>query len=237
MEYTFESLIQNGWLLSDKKESILGNLFNQKIDYYKIVPLTGRKNRYGATYFQLFLQNKNGVTSSQPVIIGLYNKGEYPAYNWIEIIRLSFQIDFKTDEKVYFHDSDNSLTQQLFNRLVDILPPGWHIMVEYDSPEHSDTARLLASGIPPIATPLGYTLFHAGCNAGFRDWYIAEGGVEGPRKIQGNKALDKEHAKGKAMEMANELKVFLKQPTSIRITPQEEKARQNALKILNYITQ
>ena len=36
-------------------------------------------------------------------------------------------------------------------------------------------------------------LFAAGCGAGLRDWYIAEGSGEGPHKLQGYKALNKEH--------------------------------------------
>jgi len=47
------------------------------------------------------------------------------------------------------------------------------------------------------------------CGASFKDWYIAEGGSEGPRKLQGYKAPDRQHAQRKANEMALELKAFL----------------------------
>ena len=82
-------------------------------------------------------------------------------------------------------------------------------MAEYDSPEQQDTARSLALGIPPIATPLGYMLFLIGCGAGFRDWHFAEGGSEGPRKLQGYKPLDRQHARLRIEQTIQELTAFL----------------------------
>jgi hypothetical protein len=100
------------------------------------------------------------------------------------------------------------------------------MMVEYDSPEQQDTAHSLALGIPPVATPLGYMLFLAGCGAGFKDWHFAEGGIEGPRKLQGYKALDNQHAQIKAREIAQELTSFLHQPSSGTFPQLEQAARQ-----------
>ena len=58
-------------------------------------------------------------------------------------------------------------------------------MAEYESRPRTSTARALAAGVPPVATPLGALLFDLGCGVAFRDWYISEGGREGPRKLQG----------------------------------------------------
>ena len=69
--------------------------------------------------------------------------------------------------------------------------------------------RALGLGIPPVATPLVYLIVQAGCWAGFKDRYIAEGGREGPRKLQGFKALNGEHERRKAVEIAEELKSLL----------------------------
>src|SRR3989304_3573391 len=44
----------------------------------------GPKNRVGATYFQFVIVDGSG-RESQPVLQGLSNTGEYPAYNWIEV--------------------------------------------------------------------------------------------------------------------------------------------------------
>ena len=106
------------------------------------------------------------------------------------------------------------------------------MMVEYESPEQQDTARSLALGIPPVATLLGYMLFSAGCGAGFKDWYFAEGGGEGARKLQGYKALDEQHAQMKAKELVQELRVFLSRLPLAAGSELEMAARDRALAIL-----
>ena len=107
------------------------------------------------------------------------------------------------------------------------------MMVEYDSPEQQDTARSLALGIPPAATPLGYLLFLVGCGVSFRDWYFAEGGSEGPCKFQGDKALSGQHAQLKTEEMVRELRAFLDRVPSTEGSELEEAARDRALAILD----
>ena len=107
------------------------------------------------------------------------------------------------------------------------------MMIEYDSPEQQDTARSLALGIPPAATPLGYMLFLIGCGAGFRDWYFAEGGSEGPRKLQGYKALTKQQGRLKTEETIQELTAFLDRLPSAASPELERVARDRALAILN----
>jgi hypothetical protein len=64
-------------------------------------------------------------------------------------------------------------------------------MVSYegDQPVHEETLLGLSAGIPPVATPLGHLLFLSGF-AYIKDWYLAEGGMEGPRKLWGEKAPD-----------------------------------------------
>ena len=106
-------------------------------------------------------------------------------------------------------------------------------MVEYDSPEHRRTAQSLARGIPAIATPLGYNLFLAGCGASFKDWHFAEGGLEGPRKLQGNKALNSEYARLRIEQTTRQLATFLKSLSSRHISDFERSAQAIAVDILN----
>jgi hypothetical protein len=233
---TFNSFKKKGWTVPSTKEHILGNLQGKRLGSHRLLLLVGPKNRFGATYFQVFLQNARGETSQQPIIMGLHNQGSYPSYNWIEIISLAPEAEFDSGEEISFSISSNGRTQQLFKYLADLLPSGGHMMVEYDSPEQRDTAQSLALGIPPIATPLGYTLFLAGCGIGFRDWYFAEGGSEGPRKLQGYKALDSRHAKMKTKEIVQELRDFLGWQPS-RTMPQLVKAaRERALAVLSTLS-
>ena len=147
-ESTIDSLRRRGWAPASSQEHILGNLQGKRLGPFELLPLVGPKNRFGATYFQVFLQNAHGETSQQPVITGLHNHGSYPSYNWIEIISLALKADFDSGEQVFFSVSSNGLTQQLFKHLADLLPSGGHMMVEYDSPEQQDTAQSLVLGIP-----------------------------------------------------------------------------------------
>jgi hypothetical protein len=64
-------------------------------------------------------------------------------------------------------------------------------MVSYEGEQeiHRETLLSLAGGVPPAATPLGYLLVLGGFGH-VKDWYLAEGGMEGPRKLWGEKAPD-----------------------------------------------
>jgi len=141
------------------------------------------------------------------------------------------QVSFGSGEQV-FDISANGLTPQLLQYLADLIPPGGHMMVEYDSPEQQDTARSLALGIPPAATPLGYMLFLIGCGIGFRDWHFAEGGSEGPRKLQGYKGLNNQHIRLKREETAQQLMAFLERLPCVVNSELERAARDRALAIL-----
>ena len=180
----------------------------------------------------MFLRDESGEISLQPVVIGLHNQGKYPSYNWIEIISFSSRVSFGTGEE-FLDISLTGLTRQLFQYLADLIPPAGHMMVEYDSPEQQDTAASLALGIPPIVTPLGYMLFLIGCGTGFKDWHFAEGGSEGPRKLQGYKTLNSQQAKLKIEETTRKLTTLLDRLSSKDISELERAAQGKALDILN----
>jgi hypothetical protein len=52
-------------------------------------------------------------------------------------------------------------------------------------------------------------MFAAGCGVAFRDWYISEGGREGPRKLQGFRAIDHEHERIRGEQMFRELDEYM----------------------------
>ena len=92
--------------------------------------------------------------------------------------------------------------------------PGWSRRAGTSWPStrsrpRTSTARALAAGVPPVATPLGALLFDLGCGVAFRDWYISEGGREGPRKLQGFRATNEEHARTRGLETIAALDAFL----------------------------
>ncbi len=105
-------------------------------------------------------------------------------------------------------------------------------MVSYDSLEQRDTDRSLSLGIPPAVTSRGYLMLMIGCGVGFKDWYFSEAGIEGPRKLQGYKALSEESARLKNRELVDELRAFLRRP-SLADSELEKAAHHRARAILD----
>lgn len=226
--------LDKGWRVAEDDEHPLHLLNGQRLGEATILVLLGPKNRFGATYFQVLLLDDDQV-SEQPVVSGLYSSGPYPSYNWVEVISLGEHVTFTPSAKDKGRRLDirqSGLDRELLKRIAYLIPPGGHMMIEYDSPGQRETARSLEVGIPPAATPLGYLLYSIGCGAGFRNWYFAEGGSEGPRKLQGYKPLNEVNAREKARELARELLEFLNRPFNPRHADVEEPARQRATEIL-----
>jgi len=127
--------------------------------------------RVGGRYFRAAIASDR---NAQPFLHGLYNTGPYPAQNWIEIFDMRVPGEPLAD---------------YLRPLADTIPPGGHLSIEYENPVWQSTFRDLLAGTPPADTPLGKLLASLGCGASYKDWYFPEGGQEGGRKLQGNKAL------------------------------------------------
>jgi hypothetical protein len=156
----------------------------------------------GAWRFTLHLRNAKDRVSA-PVIYGRFFEGRGMwILPWLEV---------EYHSTVGFGDSElklpHELELKLFKALSGILPPGGRIMVKYGG--HLDTARALAMGVPPPATPLGSILWHAGFRW-FKDWYFPEGWMEGDEKLQGNKPMDFEHEKKRVAAVTEKLRSFLR---------------------------
>ena len=171
----------------------------------------GPRSAVGSTYFRCYLATPDGRTTG-PVVFGLQNSGPYPGFNWVEV--LDYFASLPLDSGGTFEVTAD-IERALFERLASVVPPGGHFMAEYDSGARTLTARALAARVPPVATPLGALLFEVGCGVAFRDWYIAEGGREGPRKLQGFRALDDDHARTRGLEAAEALDAFLAERGSL----------------------
>ena len=149
----------------------------------------GKRNRVGSTNFRVFLNSTTLGMSEGPVLIGLQNAGKFPGFNWVEVTSFNSSIEFAKGVV----EIPDSIDLNIIRTLSELVPTGGHMMIEYDSLARRNTARALASKVPPIITPLGSMMFSVGCGVAFKDWYISEGGREGPRKLQGFKAVDSEH--------------------------------------------
>jgi hypothetical protein len=188
----------------------LSALEGQELAGHRLRVFLGPTSRFGARYFAVAIESNGEL--SLPVLRGLHRSGPLPSYNWIEVAETNETAMFEGGRQVAIGAAG---VEGLFALLVGLLPAGGHIMVEYDSPQRAETARELAHNVPALATPLGELLFRAGCGARFKDWQIAEGGAEGPRKLQAYKPLTDEHAQRWRREAAEELRAFLSGPDSM----------------------
>ncbi|MBI51761.1 MAG: hypothetical protein CL779_00895 [Chloroflexi bacterium] len=184
----------------------LSELLNINIDGdFSFEILIGPSNSIGANYFSIFLKKENTV-SLEPIILGLFNSGIYPGYNWLEIINFKKQIAFDKNQLL---EVSEQAELEIFANLGKILPPGGHLMIEYESAYRRLTARSLLVGVPPDATPVGRLLYIAGCGYSIKNWYIPEGGREGLRKLQGFKPLDRQHQIITAKKQINILNQYI----------------------------
>jgi len=104
------------------------------------------------------------------------------------------------------------LEAALITLIGTLVPAGGHLMIEYESPGQIETHRELLLRVPPAATHLGALMFAAGFQGHFKDWYISEGGHEGPRKLQANKSPNAAAAGEALRSNLEELKQFLERP-------------------------
>jgi hypothetical protein len=198
-----------------KAEGGLAQLDGQPLGPYHLGVLQGPRNPFGASYFQVRATGGKG----RPALVGLLSRGPYPTHNWIEVL------DFLPGDL-----EKEGLLLPLLRYLFALVPPGGHMMVEYESPSWAATREALALGVPPILTPMGQMLRQIGCER-VRDWHIAEGGREGPRKLIGYKAFNAQTSSRRRKELERELQEFLARPPGHH--PLEEEARGKARLILS----
>lgn len=205
----------------------LARLHRRPLEGHRLLLVLGPLNRVGARYFQLWLEGPEGQRGQAPLLTALHHQGPHPAQNWVEVVDLAGEVPL---QGVAFRLTPDG-EEALLRLLIGLLPPGGHIMVPYEGPRHEETRRALEGGVPPILTPLGLLLHRAGACAGLRDWYIPEGWLEGPRKLQAFRPLDTAHLRRAATAMAGEALRFLGSPEGRRYL-QEAGARERARQAL-----
>jgi hypothetical protein len=199
---------------------------------YRLLALLGPKNNVGSRYFQLWLADENGRLGGEALALGLHNSGRFPAFNWIELTQYHAVQRFG---ETVFDIAADGLDLALFQALSPFAPPGGHMMVEYDSPSQRASERLLTLAYPQVTSPLGYLLFQVGCRS-YRDWYISEGGREGPRKLQAFKPFNEQIAREKEDRLREELTAFLAKTDRKPADEWGEVARRTAKKILSRLS-
>jgi Protein of unknown function (DUF1122) len=217
-----EALAGRGWGLPGKHP--IAALDGLTLGDYRVIALLGPKNAVGSRYFRLFLADVSGRLADEPVALGLFGAGPYPAFNWVELTQYAETLLFAQATPPRQRKRERGpggegglaldlgamgLDRPLFAALSALVPAGGHLMCEYDSPTHKATERILTLRYPPAASPIGYLMFEVGVRS-YRDWYISEGGREGPRKLQGFKPWNEEIAAEKTAALKSELSSALK---------------------------
>jgi hypothetical protein len=194
------------------------------------------KQRAGWLRFVLNLRDVTRRLARTPLMVGIISGGGRRVMPWIEG-SINPSVELATGER--FDAREAGLEAQLIDLLGSVIPAGGHLMVEYESPGQIETHRELLLQVPPAATYLGALMFRAGFRGHFKDWYVSEGGHEGPRKLQANKSPNAK-ARSEALH-ANliELSEFLE-----RRAPQDPedaalivRAQQRALELVNEFVQ
>ncbi len=188
--------------------------------------LLGPRSRFGARYFLVLLERGDSETSVEAALSGLHRSGPLPSYNWVEVAETREAVALPAGGRIEIGEDG---VARLFELLLGVLPPGGHLMVEYDSAQRAETARALAQNVPAVATALGALLFKLGFGARFKDWQIAEGGAEGPRKLQAYKPPAPEHERRWRAEAGHELRAFLQRPTATNSAVEAARERARAL--------
>ena len=158
------------------------------------------------------VEEPSGTLSSDPIFAALFSLGRdsQGIQGWVDGDYFGVAL-FPNGTR--FSLSDVSLELEFFKVLGGLVPPSGGLTVSYslfskESRIHRETKQGLDRGYPPVVTPLGFLLFTAGCGMGFKDWHFAEGGREGPEKLQGFKPKDSDMAREKAYTMLQELRAF-----------------------------
>ena len=198
----------------------------------RLIALLGPKSSVGSQSFQLLLADPDGELSEIPLALGLFNRGPYPAFNWIELTRYDSALALGAGE---IDLRAEGLEPEFFAALSELVPPGGHMMVEYDSPSQRPTAWTLTLGYPEACSPTGYLMFQAGCRS-YKNWHISEGGREGPRKLQGFKPWNDDIRRQKTERLREEILRFQSTGGNPQHGEWGQIARANAAAILAALT-
>ncbi|MBS3818927.1 DUF1122 family protein [bacterium] len=218
-----------------KSEEILRqNLENVSFDrYFLQIKEVKQLSKSGWNGFSVFLKNQENLLSQNPVVRGIYSVGGKDVQPWIDMEYWQEHRFFHRNmikEKLDLENENRAV--RLFQTLGNLIPPGGHMMVSYEGEQdiHKETILGLEGNIPPAATPLGYLIFQSGFHY-IKNWYLSEGGFEGPRKLWGEKAPDNEWEKNFLERTSREIKGFLNKKPSSSYPQLEKKARNWAQKI------
>jgi hypothetical protein len=200
-------------------------------DFKLLLKTRPSRTRSGWVHFSAMLVGSENDVSSTALLTGIASVGGRGVKPWIEC-RIFPEVEFAEGKKVEVRERE--LETSAIELLAGLIPPGGHLMIDYESRGQEETFTELVLGVPPPATHLGSLLFAAGFHGQFKDWYFSEGGQEGPRKLQANKPPDEKSAHQALTQHRHELSAFLERslPTDATQAKVIERAKQRAKTML-----
>jgi len=194
-----------------KARLIVDRIGSSRIDGFSLVIAETRpiRSRVGWLYVRIALRDQAGAISSTPIATGIVSGGGREVKPWIEC-RLFPRVEF--GDRTSIDARGLGLEAEIVRLMGEWIPPGGHLMLDYENPGQEDTFAELVLGIPPPASYLGFLMFRAGCRSEFKDWYFSEGGHEGPRKLQANKSPDAAAEKLALRGHMKHLRAFIRSP-------------------------
>jgi len=224
-------------------------LNNKKVGPNQVrIELKPLRSRQGWTHFLFYLEDQTGTISFQerpqrewvdpPMLQGIHSRGGRGVAGWIEVGEYrpitNFRILGNSSENLTLLES--KIDQQIFNLLSEVIPLGGHLMfvyeVSFESPLHQETEQGLLRGIPPVSMPQGGLLFYSGFRW-VKDWYLAEGGHEGLRKLWGEKPFNEEELKRFDLLTFFQILAFFSRKPNPAFLELEVKARKRTRGILS----
>lgn len=164
------------------------------------------RTRVGWFHISVGLAGEGGQRIGGPVMTAIVSGGGRGVKPWIEG-RLFPEV--RADGRRIGTRAEG-IEDELIAIMGAAIPPGGHLMIDYESGGQEETFNELRLGVPPAATSLGARMLAAGLVGEFKDWYFSEGGHEGPRKLQANKPPDQRSRDAALAERIRELRGFLK---------------------------
>lgn len=177
--------------------------------HLKVTGVRPVRPRPGWLYVDIDLADPHGETSASHFVKGIFSGGGRGVRQWVEC-RIFPRVQFSGGRIVEAREIGfEAGIIGLFGRLI---PPGGHLMIDYDSGGQDQTLAELVARVPPPASYLGELMFRAGFRGQFKDWYFSEGGHEGPRKLQANKSPNAAAARAALAEHLQTLRQFVRRP-------------------------
>lgn len=196
---------------TSKAKLLIDRIDSRQLGVFSLVVAEARpiQPRTGWLHIKIALRDRGGAISSSPIATGIVSGGGRGVKPWLEG-RLFPVVNFANRSAVDARGL--GLEAKLVKVLSSLLPPGGHLMLDYENQGQEETFAELTLGVPPAASYLGSLMFRAGCRGEFKDWYFSEGGHEGPRKLQANKSPDAASRRRAIREHLRQLRAFIRRP-------------------------